>query len=61
MKVRLWYVIKDAGDGSAYPRFFKSRQEMKAYVERMEELGDYDLSEGGSYEDIEPEQYEWIE
>lgn len=63
MKVRIWYVIEDGGDGSAHPIFFKSKQEMEAYIKEQEdsEYEFIDLSEGGSYEDIEAEQYEWIE
>jgi hypothetical protein len=43
----LHYIIKDGGDGSAHLKFFASEDALDLYLEKMEENGEYDLTEGG--------------
>ena len=57
MKVRVWTCICDLGDGSAAVKIFPSKLERDTYIQRMEDEGEYDLSEGGSYEDIDTDVY----
>jgi len=61
MKIKVYFVIMDAGDGSAYLETFRSEAEMEEYLDRMEEVGERDLSEGGSYEFFETSDYEVVE
>lgn len=57
MKKRIYYKIWDGGDGSASPKFYKTRAEMDA-DEGDPAYDEYDLSEGGSYEDFEIDELE---
>lgn len=37
MKVKLWYFIKNCGDGSCVPKFFKSKKAAENYAEFFDE------------------------
>lgn len=46
---KLHYIIRDCGDGSAALQLFADEAALDLYLEKLEERGDYELSEGGSY------------
>ena len=50
MKVKLWYVIQDAGDGSAYIKWFRTEKGFEEYSEREDVCEGFAEFCGGSKE-----------
>lgn len=61
MKIRIWYYVIDGEDGSAHPTFFTTQEEMEKELKERVDNDERDMSEGGSYEDIEVQGYEVVE
>lgn len=60
MKIRVYYTIWDGGDGSASARLHKSQKEADEYIASREKDGEFDLSEGGYFRDIDTDEYEVV-
>lgn len=60
MKIRIYYNVPDGEDGSAHPDIHKSQADLDAALEELDESGGRDMSEGGSYFDIETDDFEIV-
>lgn len=61
MKLKLYYIVTDHGDGSAGAKFFTTKAEAELYVFELENRGEFTLSEGVDYTIIETNHFPIVE
>jgi hypothetical protein len=59
-KIRLWYWVSDAGDGSCDVNICKSKEQMEAAIAAEEEEYGHTLETNGSFEDIDINEFEVV-
>lgn len=52
MKIKVYYIIWDSGDGSAYAQQYSSLAEANDSLESRESEGEFSLSEGVRYFEV---------